>query len=378
MKKINEFEIDPFNVTFEPLAGSTFINILRLLSQNKFKIDSIGYPRILYSIAMSLIMSPMRIYEYIKFNKIINETTIDKQPIFVLGHWRTGTTYLHNLISQDTQFGFPTTYQTVTPSLFLSFENFIKPIVISSLPEKRPQDDVDLGADLPNEEEYALGSISPYSFYNGWIFPKNMDFYSRYVDLNNLSKNIIDDFKKVYLKYIKKLTYYYNGKQIVLKNPSNTSRIKFLLDIFPEAKFISIIRNPYHVYLSMKRNIEKEMILYTIQNPPEWNIFEKSMVNMYNRMFKKYFNDINFIKTENFIELKYEEFLLNPLFEMERIYNKLNLNGFDKNKEIFNKYIKSQTKIKTQKYKIDKKTKDKIYSFFKFTIDKWDYNIDLE
>ena len=375
MKTINGFEIDPFNVTFEPLAGSSFINILKLLSQNRFRVDPVGVPRILYSMALSLGMSPLRLYEYLKFNKQINETVVDKHPIFILGHWRTGTTYLHNLISQDRQFGFASTYQTVTPTLFLSFEKIIKPIVSSSLPEKRPQDDVDLGADLPNEEEYALGSISPYSFYNGWIFPKNMDFYSRYVDFKNLSDKTIDDFKKVYLDYIKKLTFYYNGKQLILKNPSNTSRIKFLLDIFPDAKFINIIRNPYHVYLSMKRNIEKEMTLYTLQKPPNWEVFEKSMIDMYIRMFDKYFKEKNLIKKENLVEIRYEEFISNPLDEIEKIYSNLNIEGFKKNKDVFAKYIKSQSKIKTSKYYIDEGTKNRIYNYLKYTIDKWNYKI---
>ena len=59
MKTINGFEIDPFNVTFEPLAGSSFINILKLLSQNRFRVDPVGVPRILYSMALSLGMSPL-------------------------------------------------------------------------------------------------------------------------------------------------------------------------------------------------------------------------------------------------------------------------------------------------------------------------------
>jgi hypothetical protein len=375
MRKINEFEIDPMNVTFEPLAGSTFINILRLLAQNRFKIDLIGFPRILYSIFLSLSMSPLRFYENIKYNKKIDQTKIEKEPIFILGHWRTGTTYLQNLITQDKQFGFPSTYHTVTPALFLSFEKYIKPLVISSLPEKRPQDDVDLGADLPNEEEYALGALSPYSFYNGWCFPKNMRYYNNFVDLNNISKNTIDNFKKIYLYYLKKLTYFYNGRQLILKNPSNTSRIKFLLEIFPDAKFINIIRNPYHVFLSMKRNIEKEMVLYTIQKPPEWSLFEKTMVDMYIRMFNKYFSEKRLIKKGNLVELKYEDFILNPLIEIERVYSNLNLTDFNKNKEIFKKYIKSQKKIKTQKYEIDEITRNKIYNYFKFTIDKWKYSV---
>ena len=235
---------------------------------------------------------------------------------------------------------------------------------------------MDLGADLPNEEEYALGALSPYSFYNGWCFPKNMGYYNNFVDLKNLSKNTVDNFKKIYLYYLKKLTYFYDEKQLILKNPSNTSRIKFLLDIFPDAKFVNIIRNPYHVFLSMKRNIEKEMILYTLQKPPKWEFFEKSMVDMYKRMFTKYFNEKKFIKKGNLVEIKYEDFILNPLIDIERIYSELNLDGFNKNKEIFMEYIKSQSKIKTQKYRIDEITKNKIYNYFKFTIDKWQYNFE--
>ena len=124
--KINSFEIDLFNVTFEPLAGSTMTNILRLLSQNNFKIDPVGYPRIIYSIFLSFAMSPLRLYEKFKFdNKIIN-TEIKKDAIFIVGHWRTGSTYLHNMLSHDDQFRFPSTYQTVTPALFLSFIIFSK------------------------------------------------------------------------------------------------------------------------------------------------------------------------------------------------------------------------------------------------------------
>jgi hypothetical protein len=125
----------------------------------------------------------------------------------------------------------------------------------------------------------------------------------------------------------------------------------------------------------MKRNIEKEMVLYTLQNPPRWEVFEKSMVDMYNRMFKKYFEEMKLIKKENIIEVRYEDFIKNPLFEIEKIYSHLNLKDFDKNKEVFMKYIQSQSKIKTQKYNIDEKTKNKIYNYFKYAIDKWNYDI---
>jgi len=375
MKKIDIFEIDPLDVTFEPLAGSTFTNLLKLLAQNHFHVDSIGIPRIIYSTLMSLIFSPLNVIEHIKYDKKIKKTTLNKPPIFIVGHWRTGSTFLHNTMAQDQQFGYPTTFQTVTPALMLTFEKLIKPIVESSLPETRPQDNVKIGADLPQEEEYALGNISPYSYYNGWIFPKNMEKYNDYVDFQNVPKKEIQEFKEIFHYYIQKLTLHYKGKQLLLKNPSNTARIKLLYDMYPDAKFIHIYRNPYHVYLSMKRNIEKEMTLYTLQKPPKWEIFEESMVNMYNRMFQKYFNEIKLVPKENRIEIQYEKFTKEPYQQLKNIYTDLNITGFENNKEIFKNYLQSQKKIKTYSYKIEKELQQKIYQQLKEAIDYWEYII---
>ena len=375
MKTINSFQINPLDVTFEPLAGSTLTNILRLIAQNHGRVEFIGFARIVYSLMMGTVLSPLNILERLKFDKKVLNKSIDHPPIFIIGHWRTGSTYLHNLICQDTQFGYPSTFQTVTPAVILGFEKMIKPIVSSSLPDKRPQDDVDMGADLPQEEEYALGNLSPYSFYNGWLFPKNMDLYNNYVDFKNVKEREIQEFKNIFLYYVQKLNYYYHGKQLVLKNPSNTCRIRELLDIFPDAKFIHIYRNPYHVYLSMKRNIEKEMPLYTLQKPPAWDVFEKAMVDMYLRMFEKYFKEKPLILKENFTEIKYEDFIQHPVDEMKRMYKELSLPGFSEAQPRFQRYVDSQKKIKISSYKIKQDLKNKIYGYLHETIDLWGYDI---
>jgi hypothetical protein len=365
--------INPLDVSFEPLAGSTLINLLRLLAQNRFKIDSIGFPRLVYSFLLSMALSPLNIYERIKFDKKINNTNISKPPVFIIGHWRSGTTYLHNLMAQDKNFIYPTTFQTITPGLFLGSEKLVKPIVKSSLPPKRPQDDVDLDCDYPNEEEYGIGNLSPYSFYNGWCFPKNMEYYNKFVLMEGVSKETIEKWKKIYLYFLKKVYLNSNGQQLLLKNPSNTSRIKILLELFPDAKFIHIYRNPYHVFLSMKRNIEKEMTLYCLQNPKNEELIEKTMVKLYNKMFKKYYEEKKIIKKSNLCEVKYEEFLEKPLNELERIYNQIEIPNFDIKKEIFKNYIDSQSTIKIHNYEHHREKKDLIYGYLKHTIDLWGY-----
>jgi len=341
----SSIEIDPFNVTFTPLPGSTFINLLHLLAQNHFRVDAVGIPRILYSIAMSAAMSPLNVIEKLRFDKKVKSTEI-KPPIFIIGHW-----------------------------VFLGFEKLIKPMVEASLPPTRPEDNVPLGADLPQEEEYAMGNLCPYSFYNGWCFPRKMNFYYKFVCMDEVPKKAINEWRQMYIYYLKKVAFANEGKQLVLKNPSNTARIKLLLEMFPDAKFVHIYRNPYHVFLSMKRDIESEMPLYCVQQPGDDETIEKEMADLYNKMFEKYFEEKKLIPEENFTEVRYEDLIENPLREVERVHKELGLPGFEENKEIFVKYIDAQKEIKPHVYNIDEQLKEKIYGYWKLTIDTWGYDV---
>ncbi|HEC95287.1 MAG TPA: sulfotransferase, partial [Thermoplasmatales archaeon] len=179
----------------------------------------------------------------------------------------------------------------------------------------------------------------------------------------------------VYQYYLKKVTLYFHGKRLVLKNPANTGRIKLLLTMFPDAKFIHIYRNPYHVFLSMKRDIDAEMSLYCVQKPEEEEVLEKAMVELYNRMFEKYFEEKKLIPEGHLVEVKYEDFITNPLREIKRIYQELGLPNFEESEDEFKQYILSQSKIRTHRYSIDEELKKKIYSYFKLTIDQWGYDV---
>lgn len=368
-------KIDPLNITFTPLPGSTFSNLMRLLVQNRFRVSIIGIPRILYSLFMSAVLAPLAAAERMKFDTHITATRIEPHPVFIIGHWRSGTTYLHNLMSQDPRYVYPTTFQTVVPAVFLRFEKLIKPIVEASLPPTRPEDNVPLGADLPQEEEYAMGNLCPYAFYNAWCFPQNMELYYRFVCMEDVPEGAVEEWKKVYLYFLRKVAFVDPEKQLLLKNPANTARIKLLLELFPEAKFIHIYRNPYHVFLSMKRDIESEMSLYCVQKPKDDETIERAMVDLYNHMFVKYFREQQLIPAGNLVEVKYEDFIAHPLDEVKHIYHTLGIQGFDNVEPKFARYVAAQSSIKPHIYTIDEQLKEKIYRYFKFTIDKWGYDV---
>ena len=85
-------------------------------------------------------------------------------PVFILGHWRSGTTFVHNVLSGDSRYGYCTTYQTVFPHIMLWGYGFFRACTKVLMPSHRPTDSVELGPDLPQEEQFALVNMMPYSF----------------------------------------------------------------------------------------------------------------------------------------------------------------------------------------------------------------------
>ena len=356
-----------------PLPGYTFPNFLYLLAQNRFKIDAQYLPRMIYSLALSSVMLPFYIKERGQFDKRKAQTEITHPPLFIIGHWRSGTTYLHNILAQDQNLGYFTTFQAYLPGVFLGSEKIFKPLVSSSIPKKRPMDDVEMNAEFPQEDQYAIGAFSPYSYYHGWCFPKNMERYNTYVCMDGVPKETIDDWKQCYLYLLKKITLYQQGKQLLLKNQDNTGKVKILLEMFPNAKFIFLYRNPYALYFSMMKFIRIAIPRYCIQKPPEIKVVEESMMNLYTKMIQKYLKERALIPKGNLIQIRYEDFVDHPLQVTHNIYDTLGLAGSQEATPAFETYIRTQLHIKKDQYSMSNELKRKIEEQWGFAIKEFDY-----
>ena len=63
--------------------------------------------------------------------------------MFILGHWRSGTTLLHYLLAQDAErFSFANTYQVVNPYTFLCTEETNTRRFARLVPSTRPMDNM--------------------------------------------------------------------------------------------------------------------------------------------------------------------------------------------------------------------------------------------
>lgn len=368
--KLNE---NALTVTREPLAGTSLSNLVRLLVQNRFNIDGRYLPRIIYAMTISGLMTPLRIKEHIQFDTTIQKTDIPYHPIFILGHWRSGTTYMHNILSLDISLGYFSTLHAAFPDIFLGSEPLIHSFVTKSLPKKRPMDDVTMGPGFPQEDEFALAAVSPYSANHGLCFPKNAAYYNRFIFMDDIPQKIRDEWKAIYRYLIQKETLYSHGKRLVLKNPANTARVMLLLEMFPEAKFIHIYRNPYHVYQSMVKLLLSIVPYMCVQYPPKIPVVEQQVLQVYKKMYTKYLRERSHVPKENLVEVCYEDFIQAPLEQMRYIYTKLNLGEFQESEKKFSDFIQSQTQVKKQKYLLDQNLKEKIYTEWKFAFEAFHY-----
>ena len=357
-----------------PLAGGSFINWLKLLRANRGIDARYLLKGILISFA-SIAGVPNRILERVIYDRAIEELTI-KPPIFIIGHWRSGTTYLHNLITQDDNLGYISSLQTWTPELFLSSKPIIQYILNNFLPENRPMDNIKLSGELPQEEEYALGNVSLNSFYHGWYFPKNMkNYFRQFVLFEDLNREIQQEWCEAYLRILKKATLEMNGKPLVLKNPANTARIKILLKMFPNARFIHIHRNPYEVYLSTKNLYRKLLPVLSLQKISDREI-DSNILWFYQKTMLKFFEDKHLIPEANLIEIKYEDFVDNPSDTLAKIYQQFKLSNYSSKKEKFEKYIATQNNYQSNQYQLSKEDRDKVAKNWGFALKKFGYGID--
>jgi hypothetical protein len=135
------------------------------MSDNGFRVAPRFWPKILFSLSIILLNIPFVIVEKIIYHKKIKNTPV-KNPVFILGYPRSGTTWLMYLMSKDPQFAFCKMYECMGPHVIFTFGHILRRIAKKVLPEKRPMDNLDLGPDVPKEEEFALANMGLESMAN--------------------------------------------------------------------------------------------------------------------------------------------------------------------------------------------------------------------
>lgn len=194
-----------------------------------------------------------------------------EKPVFVIGHARSGTTLLHRLMVSDAEsFNFFLTYELFFPSLWQkrilrgvgTFDRVVLHSFLKNAIEKKEdvalqgaRDMHHVGLFVPEEDDFVLTA----SCVSGvWValFPGMPEFDVYYVDEWPESRR-----RRVMRAYAdgvrRQLCLSGRHKIHCSKNPAFSGRVASLIEEFPDARFVVMMRDPREAIPSLLKMLQK-------------------------------------------------------------------------------------------------------------------------
>lgn len=357
-----------------PLSGADPITYTRQWLRN-FPLNLRSTHIRLIAVLAIAVRSPRTIVEHLKLRRGIAAQKLESGPIFVIGHWRSGTTHLHNLLSQDPRFGRMSFIEAALPWGCNGKLKIARWFIRKAMPKTRGMDDLPVTPDTPQEEEIALGNMNVLSFFNTFYFPRKlMTHYREAVLFEGISQRKIDKFASIYRYLVRKFSHLNGGKLMIFKNPANTGRVAFLKEQFPNAKFIHIVRNPYEVYASTEKLWQ---FLFNALSMQDFKGIEThlSTLEIYETMMKKFLTELPGIPDDDFIELRFEDLERDPVAELAKVYEKFSLSDSEPALDKIRTYADTLRDYRRGYYQLPAATLKEIEARWGFALKHWNYKV---
>ena len=326
--------------------------LAKLFAQGKYRnVGILQWPMVGTAWFASVVNSMMAAVQRIRYDKRINAAPISQPPIFIIGHWRSGTTLLHEYLSLDEQNTFPTTYECFAPAHCIVSAWFITKLKFM-LPKKRPMDNMIAGWDRPQEDEFALMNMGLPSPYRQIAFPNNPAIDLEYLDFVGVSAEDRRRWQEMLRWFFKVVAFRSPDKRIVLKSPEHLGRVATLQEMFPDARFIHIVRDPYKVFPSTVK-LWKSLYKFQAFQTATHKGLDEYVFSCFERMYRQFERDRSLVDPGRFHEVRYEDLVADPTGELETLYAKLDLGDFDQVRPKLEAYLQTNKDYQTNKFQLD-------------------------
>jgi hypothetical protein len=181
----------------------------------------------------------------------------------------------------------------------------------------------------------------------------------------------VERWKRIFLRFLKCVTLR-QPRRIVLKSPPHTARIKTLLEIFPKARFVHIVRDPYVVFPSTV-NLWKRLYRDEGLQMPDYRGLDEYVFQTLVRMYDAFERDRPLIDPSRFCEIRYEELVEDPVGQMAKVYEQLHLGEFEKIRPALEKFAAGQKDFKTNKYQLAAEKRSEVAHRWGFFFDRYGY-----
>lgn len=349
------------------LIGSNLINFFRWIIRLNFSIKWPSITRLFVSLLIVLLLTPFRIIELVLY--FFSKKVEVKQPIFIVGHARSGTTFFHDSLNELDDLAAPRMIDCLFPLLNKYFEFMLVPILKKALPETRLMDKMKVRWDSPQEEEFGMALMSVHSGVNFLFAPANNgEIFNKYVLLQDA--HFKSKWQSAHLRFSRKIQSMNKGKKLVFKSPGNTARIAELLEIYPDAKFIHIVRDPQDVIRSTLHLYRRILPEFSLKDESKLNL-ESYVFDHYESVMNKFLESRNTFADDQLFELKYEAFVADPLEVLRRAFTALNITL---DPEDLKPFFATRKKYSKNEFQKDPELSSRIRERCKNIIEQYDYS----
>ena len=353
--------------------GMRFFAALRLLARNHFRVHPYRWGMVFTVLFCGVINSVLSLLQKCLLGKKIEAVSLEQPPIFIVGHWRSGTTYLHELMVRDQRFGYASTYDCFAPHHFVLTSRILPKMFWFLLPEKRPMDNMKIGFERPQEDDIALCGLDVPTPYFRLAFPNHPPPFNEFLNMEGVRQNDLDRFRWGMQTFVKALTYA-KKKPLILKSPPHTGQIGILSEMFPGAKFIHIVRDPLALFPSTKRTWQSLDNSQTFQKPHHRDLDEyilRSLVMMYDG-FERQRSSLD---PNQLCDVRYEDLVQDPMGQIRRIYDELNLGDFENIRPAVEDYLEKQRDYRVNTHTLDPEIEQAIAVRWSSYCEKYGYQV---
>jgi len=306
-----------------PLTGSDPRTLARLMWTHGPPSAS-GWPTMAGAFGSAIGRAPLSALErgYVTVSKAESRAFA---PVFLLGHWRSGTTHLFNLLSGAPGLTYARPIPTGMPWDFLLLGRALRPLLARAIPDERGIDPMAVTPDAPQEDEIALANMGAPTYYHGVYFPRRFRRdMARGLFFDGCDSGDRRRWRRALRHFTAKVAMAGGGRRVLVKNPAHTGKVRDIRAIWPDAKFVHIVRNPYHVHQSTFRMFDDLLGMLALQ-PTDRDQVTAAIHESYPRMMERVRADTADLPPDAFVQVRFEDLAAAPLDVVDRIARRLAL-----------------------------------------------------
>jgi hypothetical protein len=145
--------------------------------------------------------------------------------------------------------------------------------------------------------------------------------------------------------------------------------------MFPEARFVHIHRDPYRVFQSFRHYFDTAT-WHTYLQRPDLRGIDDRLIRLYNVLYDAFFAERHLIPAGRYHEVRFEVLERAPIGEVQKLYERLGLSGFEKFRPKLQRYVDSLSGYRKNEFdELDHTRRAKIAAAWRRSFDEWDYLI---